>query len=161
MTGERKAGDKTGLLAIADAATLPPGAVSSVRQQGPLGLGHAVWCARDRVGDEPFAVMLPDELTLSEPSCMAGLIAAHEETGGNVISVMEVPREQTSRYGILDTGGMEGPLFEARGMVEKQKPAAAPSTLAIIGRYVMLPAVFETSARKTARRGGGTTPTHR
>jgi len=149
-----RARDKMDLLKVADAATLPPGAISSVRQQEPLGLGHAVWCARDLVGDEPFAVMLPDELTLSEPSCMAGLIAAHEKTGGNVISVMDVPREHTSRYGILDTGDGEGPLFEAKGMVEKPSPDKAPSTLAIIGRYVLLPEVFEHLARKERGAGG-------
>src|SRR3546814_17596371 len=110
-----KARDKTDLLAIADAATLPPGALSSVRQQEPLGLGHAVWCARALVGDEPFAVMLPDELTLSEPSCMAALIAAHEDTGGNVISVLEVPPEPTPRSGHLATSGRARPRFDARG----------------------------------------------
>src|SRR3546814_7499335 len=89
-----KARDKTDLLAIADAATLPPGALSSVRQQEPLGLGHAAWSARELVGDEPLAVMLTDELTLSEPSCMAGLTAAHEETGSNVTPVMDSLQQQ-------------------------------------------------------------------
>ncbi|MFN4089137.1 MAG: UTP--glucose-1-phosphate uridylyltransferase [Alphaproteobacteria bacterium] len=145
---------KKDLLAVANEATLPPGALASVRQQEPLGLGHAVWCARDLVGDEPFAVMLPDELTVSQPSCMAGLIAAHEETGGNVVSVMEVPLEQTSRYGILDTGGSAGPLFEARAMIEKPTPEEAPSRLAIIGRYVLLPEVFDHLARQETGAGG-------
>ncbi len=149
-----QARSKTELLDVSKEATLPPGAISSVRQQEPLGLGHAVWCARELVGDEPFAVMLPDELTVSDPSCMAGLIAAHEKTGGNVISVMEVPQEQTSRYGILDTADTEGPLFEAKGMVEKPKPEEAPSRLAIIGRYVLLPEVFEHLARKERGAGG-------
>ncbi len=124
-------------------AWLPgPGQVAYTRQQEPLGLGHAVWCARNLVGDEPFAVLLADDLILAETPCLADLIAVHEETGGNVVSVMEVPRAETGRYGILDPGEERGRVVEVRGLVEKPAPEEAPSTLSIIGRYVLLPDVF-------------------
>jgi len=119
------------------------GSVGMIRQQQPLGLGHAVWCARHWIGDEPFAVLLPDEMTLATPSCTAQLVDVYKKTGGNVISVLDVPREQTNRYGIVATGKDDGSLAEVTGMVEKPKPESAPSTLAIIGRYVLLPEVFK------------------
>ncbi|MEO8559744.1 MAG: UTP--glucose-1-phosphate uridylyltransferase, partial [Rhodospirillales bacterium] len=122
---------------------IPAGNAIFTRQQQPLGLGHAVWCARHWIGDEPFAVLLPDEMTLATPSCTAQLVDVHKRTGGNVISVLDVPREQTNRYGIVATGKDDGSLAEVTGMVEKPKPEAAPSTLAIIGRYVLLPEVFK------------------
>ncbi len=121
---------------------IPAGNAIFTRQQQPLGLGHAVWCARHWVGDEPFAVLLPDEMTLATPSCTAQLVEVHKKTGGNVISVLDVPREHTNRYGIVATGQDDGSLAEVAGMVEKPKPESAPSTLAIIGRYVLLPQVF-------------------
>lgn len=129
------------------------GRVAYTRQSRPLGLGHAVWCARELVGDEPFAVLLPDELVLSEPSCTAQMAAIFEETGGNVIGVVDVPREQTSRYGILETGEDDGRLAEVTGLVEKPKPEDAPSTLAVMGRYILLPEVFDHLSRK--ERGAG------
>ncbi len=122
---------------------IPAGNAIFTRQEQPLGLGHAVWCARHWIGDEPFAVLLPDELTLATPSCTAQLVDVYKRTGGNVISVLDVPREQTHRYGIVATGKDDGSLAEVTGMVEKPKPDAAPSTLAIIGRYVLLPEVFK------------------
>ncbi len=122
---------------------IPAGNAIFTRQQQPRGLGHAVWCARHWIGDEPFAVLLPDEMTLATPSCTAQLVDVYRRTGGNVISVLEVPREQTNRYGIVATGKDDGSLAEVTGMVEKPKPEAAPSTLAIIGRYVLLPEVFK------------------
>jgi UTP--glucose-1-phosphate uridylyltransferase len=132
---------------------IPPGNAVFTRQEQPLGLGHAVWCARHWIGDEPFAVLLPDEMTLATPSCTAQLVEVYQRTGGNVISVVDVPREQTNRYGIIGTGKDDGSLAEVTGLVEKPKPDAAPSTLAIIGRYVLLPEVFKHLDRQ--ERGAG------
>lgn len=129
------------------------GRIVYTRQQRPLGLGHAVWCARDIVGDEPFAVLLTDELLLSDPPCLKQLIDAHQETGGSVVATMDVPREQVSRYGIADSGGEVGDLVPVRGLVEKPEPSAAPSTSALIGRYVLLPEVFQELSQR--RRGAG------
>ncbi len=122
---------------------LPAGAVSYTRQQEPLGLGHAVWCARDLVGNEPFAVLLADDLVKAETPCLAQMLAAREQTGGNMVAVMDVPREHTSRYGILTPGTAAGRLVAVEGLVEKPSPDVAPSTLAVIGRYVLDGAVFE------------------
>ena len=135
-------------------ATLTAGNAVFTRQQKPLGLGHAVWCARDWIGDEPFAVLLPDELTISSPTCIAQLVAAHEETDGSVVAVMDVPREQTKNYGIAAVKAEKGGLLEITGMVEKPKPEDAPSTLAFIGRYVLLPEVFEHLDRHETGSGG-------
>ena len=131
-----------------------PGEVIYTRQQQALGLGHAVWCARNVVGDEPFAVLLVDELLLSEPPALVDLCRMHERTGGNVVSVVEVPHEHTSRYGIVATGKVDGDLVEVTGMVEKPDPAEAPSRLAIIGRYVLLPEIFEHLAKGERGAGG-------
>ncbi len=130
------------------------GSVVYTRQQQPLGLGHAVWCARHLVGDEPFAVSLVDDLILGNVPCLGELIQAHERTGGNVVATMEVPREQTSLYGILDPGKVDGRLVEAKAMVEKPKPEAAPSRYAVIGRYVLLPEVFGLIERQERGAGG-------
>ena len=130
------------------------GQVAYTRQQEPLGLGHAVWCARNLVGDEPFAVLLADVLPFSSTPCLRQLVDMHAETGGNVISVMDVPREHTDRYGIVDAGDADGPRIEVRGMVEKPAPPDAPSTLSIVGRYVLLPEVFTHLARHEAGAGG-------
>ena len=136
------------------AATLKPGNAIFTRQQRPLGLGHAVWCARHWIGREPFAVLLPDELMISSPTCTAQLVAAHDETGGNVVAVMEVPREQTKNYGIVAIkGGAKDGLVEMTGIVEKPKPEQAPSTLAWIGRSVVLPEVFDHLAKHEAGAG--------
>ena len=125
------------------AAWLPaPGDVAFTRQQRPLGLGHAVWCARHLVGDEPFAVLLVDDLMVGEPPCLKEMVDAYQDTGGNMVAVMEVPREQTRRYGVLDVVADSGKLVSARGVVEKPEPAAAPSTLTIIGRYIIQPEIF-------------------
>jgi UTP--glucose-1-phosphate uridylyltransferase len=135
-------------------ATLGAGKAIFTRQQEPLGLGHAVWCARDWLGGEAFAVLLPDELTLSSPSCVAELAEAHQRTGGSVVAVMDVPREQTDRYGIVAVGKDDGRMAEVMGMVEKPKPAEAPSTLSIIGRYVLTPSVFRHLDRHEKGAGG-------
>jgi UTP--glucose-1-phosphate uridylyltransferase len=118
------------------------GEVVYTRQQDPKGLGHAVWCARHLVGDEPFAVMLVDDLIQAETPCLAQMVQAQRETGGNLLAVMEVPPEHTARYGVIDPGETRGRLTEVRGMVEKPKPEVAPSRLAVIGRYVLMPEVF-------------------
>jgi UTP--glucose-1-phosphate uridylyltransferase len=124
-------------------AWLPaPGDIAFTRQQRPLGLGHAVWCARHLVGDEPFAVLLVDDLMVGEPPCLKQMVDAYHQTGGNIVAVVEVPREQTRRYGVLDVVGDDGALVRARGVVEKPEPAVAPSTLTIIGRYIIQPEVF-------------------
>lgn len=119
-----------------------PGEIVYTRQQEPLGLGHAVWCARHLVGDEPFAVLLADDLILAETPCLAQMVDAYQETGGNLVAVVDVPREETNRYGILDVARDDGRLAEAKGLVEKPDPAVAPSTLSIIGRYILQPEVF-------------------
>jgi UTP--glucose-1-phosphate uridylyltransferase len=120
----------------------PPGDIAFTRQQRPLGLGHAVWCARHLVGDEPFAVLLVDDLMVGDPPCLKQMVDAYAATGGNIVAVVEVPREQTRRYGVLDVVADEGTLVRAKGVVEKPEPAEAPSTLTIIGRYIIQPEVF-------------------
>ncbi len=120
-----------------------PGSIATVRQQVPLGLGHAIWCARSFIGDDPFAILLPDDLVLSKTPCLKQLADAYNETGGNVVAVTEVPREQTNRYGILEIGSDDGRLVDVKGLVEKPDPAVAPSNLSIIGRYVLMPEVLQ------------------
>ena len=132
----------------------PPGAIKYVRQREALGLGHAIWCARDMIGDEPFAILSPDDLVLGEPPCLAQLVQAYSETGGNVVAVMDVPRDQTDRYGILDTPNPQDRLAEIKGLVEKPKPADAPSTLSIIGRYILHGSVFSHLDRHEKGAGG-------
>lgn len=134
------------------------GNVIFVRQQEPLGLGHAVWCARHLIGDEPFAVILADDLVLSQKPCLQQMVEAHAETGGNILGVMDIPREQTASYGIVDidtqkkTGNER--LVAARGLVEKPKPEDAPSTLSIIGRYILQPEVLGLLDKQEAGAGG-------
>ena len=118
------------------------GSVAYTRQMAPLGLGHAVWCARNLVGDEPFAVLLADDLILSRRPCLAQMADAHASVGGNVIAVMDVPREHTKRYGIVAPGRDDGRMVEVAGLVEKPAPEKAPSTCAVIGRYILDPSVF-------------------
>jgi UTP--glucose-1-phosphate uridylyltransferase len=121
---------------------LPPGAVVSVRQQEPLGLGHAVWCARDIVGDEPFAVFLPDEVMVGSPNCTRQLVDAYEKVGGNVVAMLEVPPAETHKYGVVRPGATHGNLTEILGLVEKPEPGTAPSNLMLPGRYVLQPEVM-------------------
>tara|TARA_B100001142_G_scaffold252399_1_gene252872 strand:- start:889 stop:1758 length:870 start_codon:yes stop_codon:yes gene_type:complete len=133
---------------LVDWLTLPPEKVSYTLQPEPLGLGHAVWCARDLVGNEPFAVLLADDLVVSKTPCLKQIIDSFENTQGNVVAVVDVPNKHTDRYGIIDIGSEDGLLVEVNGLVEKPSPEEAPSTLAIIGRYVLLPEVFEHLAQK-------------
>ena len=141
--------------ALKELAAMVPtaGEVLYTRQQRPLGLGHAVWCAREVVGDEPFAVLLADDLILARRGCLAQMVDAHQKVGGNMLAVMEVAHEHTSRYGILSPGADDGVLVEVEGLVEKPRPEAAPSRLAVIGRYILEPDVFDHLGRM--ERGAG------
>ena len=118
------------------------GEIVSVRQQQPLGLGHAVWCARHVVGDEPFAVLLPDDLMVGEPGALKQMVAAYNQVGGNIVCAADVPRDKTGSYGIVTPGAREGNRTEVLGLVEKPKPEVAPSTLGVIGRYILQPEVM-------------------
>lgn len=131
-----------------------PGSTAYTRQQEPLGLGHAVWCARSLVGNEPFAVLLADDLILSRTPCLKQMVEAYPEVRGNLIAVMDVAREHVNRYGILNAGRDDGRLVQVRGLVEKPEPSKAPSTLAVIGRYILEPAVFEHLDRQNRGAGG-------
>ena len=141
-------------LAAARSPVLSPGRIAYTRQQQALGLGHAVWCAREFVGDEPFAVLLADDLVMAETPCLKQMVDVHQETGGSVVAVMDVPREHTNRYGILEIGADDGKLAEIKGLVEKPDPKDAPSTLSIIGRYILLPEIFTELGRHETGAGG-------
>jgi UTP--glucose-1-phosphate uridylyltransferase len=145
---------KDDVLSAVRAIGLQPGQISYTRQMDPLGLGHAVWCARQFVGDEPVAVLLADDLVMSKTPCLAQLVDVHKKTGGNVVAVEEIPHQHTNRYGVLDVGTDDGRLVSVRGLIEKPKPEEAPSRLAIIGRYVLLPEVFEHLSRFERGAGG-------
>ncbi|UWQ22977.1 UTP--glucose-1-phosphate uridylyltransferase GalU [Jannaschia sp. W003] len=132
---------KEELLATLKSTNMESGAIAYIRQHRALGLGHAVWCARRLVGDEPFAVILPDDVIDAETPCLRQMVDAYEETGGNMVAAMEVPDEATSAYGILDAEP-NGRCVSVRGMVEKPKAGTAPSNLAVIGRYILDPAVM-------------------
>jgi UTP--glucose-1-phosphate uridylyltransferase len=132
-----------------------PGNVIFTRQQEPLGLGHAIWCARHIVGNEPFAVILADDLVKSSTPCLKQLIDAHEQApGSNIVAVMDVPREDTRKYGIIDVEWEKGPLAKAKGLVEKPAPEQAPSTLSIIGRYILQPGIFDILSEQHKGTGG-------
>ncbi len=146
--------DKRDMLAAINAWMPSAGQVAYTRQQEPLGLGHAVWCARNLVGDEPFAVLLADDLILSETPCLKQMIDHQDASGGNMIAVMEVPREHTARYGVVDPGDDDGTLLEVRGLVEKPAPADAPSNAAVIGRYLLQPEVFDHLSAQEKGAGG-------
>ena len=141
-------------LDILEPTRFTPGDIITVRQQVPLGLGHAIWCARAIVGDEPFAIMLPDELMIGEPGCMAQMVEAYEEVGGNLISVLEVPREEVSSYGVIDPGEERGALTEVRGLVEKPPIEKAPSNKIISGRYILQAEVMRTLENQEKGAGG-------
>ena len=134
---------------------MPSGAIAYIRQQRPLGLGHAVWCARRLIADEPFAVILPDDVIAAETPCLQQMIEAYESAGssGCMVAAMEVPQERTSSYGILDVEEDMGALVSVRKMVEKPKAEEAPSNLAVIGRYILTPSVLDTL--DAADRGAG------
>jgi len=144
---------KTDLLQMLNDMSVEPGSIATVRQQVPLGLGHAIWCARAFIGDDPFAILLPDDLVLADKPCLAQLADLYHETGGNVVAIEEVPHEMTNRYGILKIGRDDGRTVEVTGLVEKPAPSEAPSNLSIIGRYVLLPEVVTHLSRM--ERGAG------
>jgi UTP--glucose-1-phosphate uridylyltransferase len=141
-------------LEILTSTRMPAGAICSVRQQEPLGLGHAVWCAREIVGDEAFAVLLPDDLMVGQPGCLAQMVAAYDKVGGNIVCTEEVPRERTASYGIVTPGARDGRLTEVKGLVEKPKPEEAPSNLGIVGRYILQPEVMKVLDSKERGAGG-------
>ena len=144
IESDLKAKDKREILELVEATTLAPGHAAFVRQQVMAGLGHAVWCARELIGDEPFAVLLPDELLWNPKSpCLAQMAQTYEAKGGNVIAVLEVPQDHVSRYGIVAPGKVEGPVTEVLGFIEKPKPEVAPSRLAAVGRYILQPEVMD------------------
>src|SRR5881394_3582374 len=130
------------------------GEVVAVRQQQPLGLGHAVWCARDIVGDEPFAVLLPDDLMAGKPGALRQMMDAWEKVGGNLVATEEVPAEKTKSYGIITPGESDGDLTEVRGLVEKPQPSEAPSRLGVIGRYILQPEVMRVLDEQERGAGG-------
>ncbi len=140
-------------LSILDSTRMPAGGIASVRQQEPLGLGHAVWCARDIVGDEPFAVLLPDMIMSGEKGCLKGMVDLYAQSGGNVIAVGECDPEQAHKYGIVGVGDAIGEGFKITQMVEKPAKGTAPSNLYINGRYILQPEVFK--ILETQERGAG------
>jgi len=133
---------------------LKPGAVAYVRQQEPLGLGHAVWCARDIVGDEPFAVLLADDFMVGKPGCLKQMVDAYNKTGGNMICAQVVPDDQTHMYGIITPGTRDGALTEVKGLVEKPRQGTSPSNLSVIGRYILQPEVMQVLDRQEKGAGG-------
>ena len=142
------------LLESLKSTNMESGAIAYIRQHKPMGLGHAVWCARRLIGDEPFAVILPDDVISAEKPCLRQMVEAYQETGGSMVATMQVPKEKASSYGILDVGSEIGSLVSVRGMVEKPKVADAPSNLAVIGRYILTPDVLETLNRQKSGAGG-------
>jgi UTP--glucose-1-phosphate uridylyltransferase len=139
------------LLATTD---IDSGQLLFTRQREPLGLGHAVWCARHLVGNEPFAILLADDVVLADKPCLRQMMDAYEEVGGNIVGVVDVPREHTNRYGILDVASDDGRLAKVRGLVEKPEPDQAPSTLSVIGRYILQPEIFYELEAKQVGAGG-------
>ena len=146
-----KAGKSLGPLEPSNAGF---GELVTVRQQQPLGLGHAVWCARHIVGDEPFAVLLPDELMVGKPNCLAQMVEAYGAVGGNVVAALEVPDSETHKYGVIDPGAANGRLTEIRGLVEKPTPGTAPSNLMLPGRYILQPEVMRALDAQETGAGG-------
>ena len=149
----RKAGNDE-LLEILKETNMDSGAIAYLRQNRPLGLGHAVWCARRLIGDEPFAVLLPDDVIAAEKPCLQQMMEAYEQTGGNIVAAMEVAPAKTSSYGVLDIAEDMGAIVQAKGMVEKPKAEDAPSNLAVIGRYILQPKVLN-NLNKLKQGAGG------
>ncbi|GIT86366.1 UTP--glucose-1-phosphate uridylyltransferase [Roseobacter sp. OBYS 0001] len=133
---------KTELLEMLENTNMESGAIAYIRQHKALGLGHAVWCARRLIADEPFAVILPDDVIAGDKPCLQQMVEAYEETGGNMVAAMEVPPEKASSYGMLDIETDMGSMVRVKGMVEKPPAGKAPSNLAVIGRYILAPAVL-------------------
>jgi len=154
-TNLRGKASKAGILAEVEKTRLPAGGASFTRQQEALGLGHAIWCARDIIGNEPFAILLPDVIVKAEKSCLAQMVEAYSKTGGNIIAVDPVPEERVSSYGVIaPKGERDGRLIQMSGMVEKPPREEAPSNLAITGRYILQPEIFGLLADQGAGAGG-------
>ena len=149
----RKKG-KDDLLKILKSTNMDSGEVAYVRQHKPLGLGHAVWCARHLIANEPFAVLLPDDVIAADKPCLAQMVEAFEETQGNIVAAMEVPADKASSYGVLDVKEDMGRIVSTKGMVEKPPMGEAPSNLAVIGRYILTPRVLQQLNRKKTGAGG-------
>ncbi len=146
--------DRAKTLEVLEPTRIQPGNLVTVRQQVPLGLGHAIWCARAIVGDEPFAIFLPDELMIGSPGCMKQMVDAYNEVGGNLISVLEVPEDEVSSYGVIAPGARKGALTEVQGLVEKPRREDAPSNLIISGRYILQPEVMRVLEGQEKGAGG-------
>lgn len=149
----RKKG-KTDLLEVLKNTNMESGAIAYIRQHRALGLGHAVWCARRLIANEPFAVMLPDDVIAADKPCLQQMVEAYEETGGSMVAAMEVPQEKTSSYGVLDLKEDKGKLVSVKGMVEKPDAKDAPSNLAVIGRYILTPDVLRNLNKMKQGSGG-------
>jgi len=149
-----EARNKTAEIAAVKKTEISSGHLYFTRQHKPLGLGHAVWCAKQVIGREPFAILLPDDVVLSQKGCLAQMLEVYGEVGGNVVAVVDVPREHTTRYGILDVSSDDGRIAAVKGLVEKPAPDVAPSTLSIIGRYILQPEVFDFLDNGVAGAGG-------
>ena len=149
-----KKSGKEDLLEVLKGTNMDSGAIVYIRQNRPLGLGHAVWCARRLIGDEPFAVLLPDDVIAAEKPCLQQMVEAYAETGGNMVAAMEVAPERTSSYGVLNIGEDMGQIVKVKGMVEKPKAGTAPSNLAVIGRYILSPKVMTNLNRMKQGTGG-------
>lgn len=146
--------NKADILKSVQDTRLPAGTASFVRQQQPLGLGHAIWCARDIIGHEPFAILLPDVVIKGKPSGLAQMVSAYDQTGGNVIAVDAVPEEEVSKYGVIAPKSRDGRVIEMSGMVEKPPREEAPSNLTITGRYILQPEIFALLEDQAAGAGG-------
>ncbi|MEQ8743527.1 UTP--glucose-1-phosphate uridylyltransferase [Parasphingorhabdus sp.] len=151
---ERNMADRSKDSSVLDGTRLKPGDCVFVRQQEPLGLGHAIWCARDIIGDEPFAIFLPDEFMVGSPGCMKQMVSAYEKLGGNIVCALEIPIEDTPSYGVIDPGYRDGPITEVKGLVEKPAAGTAPSNLILPGRYILQPEVMRILENQEAGAGG-------
>ena len=151
---ERTMGDRDKDKSVLDGTRLTPGNSVFVRQQEPLGLGHAIWCARDIIGDEPFAIFLPDEFMVGSPGCMKQMVDAYGKLGGNIVCALEIPIEDTPSYGVIDPGYRDGPITEVKGLVEKPAAGTAPSNLILPGRYILQPEVMRILETQEAGAGG-------
>lgn len=145
---------KKDLLALLEPTNMDSGAIAYIRQHRAMGLGHAVWCARRLIGNEPFAVILPDDVIAADKPCLQQMVAEYEETGGCMVAAMEVHPEKASAYGVLDVAERHGHLLKLRGMVEKPKVEDAPSNLAVIGRYILTPRVLQNLTKLKGGSGG-------
>ena len=146
--------NKTELLETLKNTNMESGAIAYIRQHKALGLGHAVWCARRLIGDEPFAVILPDDVIAADKPCLQQMVEAYAETGGNMVAAMEVEPSRTSSYGVLDVSDDMGQMVKVKGMVEKPKAEDAPSNLAVIGRYILSPTVLQNLNQIKSGSGG-------